>query len=182
MRQEQDFETVKQNPKFQELNARLKELMDELKNSRGTERAAGREISRRIRDVVRSNVRGGECPEPSQLCMKYFMRHGGTPIASDPFGALEDMESTWQWDFERNLRSNPTRRRDTMDRRSRDREEQRYQDRLRRMQRDKELADMSRQSSPAGTLSRTRAGMNENKIKMTKSQLKQIIKEELEKT
>jgi len=172
MMKDQDFETVKQNPKFQELNARMKELMDELKNSRGSERAAGRQISDVTRNWIRTMV--DQLPSPSEKCVSTF----GLGHKDADKGVPYAMER-WNIDYRRTDREGDYGR-SRREKERRDRDEQHHQDKLRRMQRDKELADMNRQPSQGSALSRTRAGMNENKIKMTKAQLKQIIKEEVE--
>lgn len=154
MMQDQDFQSLKQNPEFQKLNARVKQLTGELENSRGAERAAGRQIS----DITRNWVRTMMDQGPSMKCVGLFGLSHSDPDAAVPY-AMEQ----WKTKYTKQQRVGSDYGRSYRDRQARDREEQRHQDRLRRMQRNKELY-----------------GMNENKTKMTKSQLKQIIKEELE--
>ena len=172
MMMEQDFETVKQNPKFQELVARQEELIGVLKNSRDTERAAGSQIGGVVHNWIRSMMNQG----PSKKCVGLFGLQHDDPDAAVPY-AME----RWNINYRRTDREGDYGR-SQRDRQSRDREEQAHQDKIRRLQRDRELADLRRPSPSAGVLSRSRNNMKETTMKITKSQLKQIIMEEIART
>ena len=170
MMQDQDFQSLKQNPEFQKLNARVKELTDELQNSRGSERAAGRQISDVTRNWIRTMI--DELPSPSKKCITTFGLSHDDADKAVPY-AMEQ----WKTKYTKQQRIGSDYGRSYRDRQTRDREEQAHQDKIRRLQRQREL-DAS--NTAVGALSRVRTGMSENKTKITKAQLKQIIKEELE--